>query len=246
MRASKKDDDRPTSRGALLVAVAVSVIVGTFVPFGGILLYPFTLLATWVHEMGHGLTALALGGGFDALEIFGDASGLAHTRNAPGAIDAVVCLGGLVAPPIAGAIILAVGRGPRRAQIVLVTLAVALLASIILWVRSFAGLVAVPLVAVVIVAFVRWGSPRERMFMAQFIGLRLAADTMGRGMDYLFTDSATVGGIKRASDIARVAEGFGGPRFVWSMIVSAFCLLLVAAGLYAAWRRPRGARSRER
>jgi hypothetical protein len=232
----KKDDDRPTSRGALLIAVAVSVIVGVFVPFGGVLLYPFTLLATWVHEMGHGLTALALGGGFDHLEIFGDASGLAHTQNAGGAADALVCLGGLVAPPIAGAVILATARGPRRAQMLLVALGVALLASLIVWVRSVAGFVAVPLVAAVLVLFTWWGSPRERMFLAQFIGLRLALDTMGRGMDYLFTDSATVGGVKRASDIARVAEGFGGPRFVWSGVIASVCIAFVAIGLVAAWR----------
>jgi hypothetical protein len=234
-----KDDTRPTSRGALLGAVAFSVIIGSFVPFGGTLLYPFTLLATWVHEMGHGLTALAAGGGFDHLEIFADASGLAHTRNAGGAIDALVCLGGLLGPPIAGAIILATARGPHRAQTLLIGLAVALVLSLAVWVRSIAGFIAVPLLAALIVAFVRWGSPRERMLLAQFLGLRLAVDTMGRGMHYLFTDTATVGGVAHASDIARVAEGFGGPRFMWSVLVSAVCIVLVGAGLFAAWRRQR-------
>jgi hypothetical protein len=232
----KKDDDRPTSRGALLIAVAVSVIVGVFVPFGGVLLYPFTLLATWVHEMGHGLTALALGGGFDHLEIFANASGLAHTQNAAGAVDALVCLGGLVAPPIVGGAILATARGPRRAHMLLVGLSVALLASLIIWVRSAAGFVAVPLVAALLVVFAWWGSPRERMFLAQFIGLRLALDTMGRGMDYLFTDSVTVDGVKRASDIARVAAGFGGPRFLWSGVIASVCIGFVGIGLVAAWR----------
>ena len=42
-------------------------------PWGPLILYPFTLFTTWVHEMGHGLTALAFGGetlitNFDALE----------------------------------------------------------------------------------------------------------------------------------------------------------------------------------
>jgi hypothetical protein len=236
----KKDDDRPTSRGALLIAAAVSIIVGVFVPFGGVLLYPFTLLATWVHEMGHGLTALALGGGFDQLEIFGNAAGLAHTRNAPGAVDALVCLGGLMAPAVAGAAILSTARGPRRAQVIIVGLGVALLASLAIWVRSVAGFIAVPLVAAVLVVFAWWGSPRERLFLAQFIGLRLALDTMGRGMDYLFTDSVTIDGVKHASDIARVAEGFGGPRFLWSGVIASVCISFVGIGLVAAWRPHRG------
>jgi hypothetical protein len=228
-----------TSRRALVVAVLVSVVVGSFVPFGGVLLYPFTLLATWVHEMGHGITAVLVGGEFDHLEIFGDASGLAYTSHPAGArmLGAWISLGGLVAPPIVGAIVLGTARGPRRAQIILVTFAVALLASLAVWVRSFTGFLAVPLVAAVIIAFVRWGGPSERMFLAQFVGLRLALDTVGRGMDYIFTDSAMVGGVKRGSDIASVAEGFGGPRVVWSLVVAAFCLVCVVLGLWLAWRR---------
>ncbi len=236
-KKSRADDDRPTSRGALVVAALVCVVVGVFIPFGGVFLYPFTLLATWVHEMGHGMTALVLGGGFDSLDIYADASGLARTRNVGGAIDALVCLGGLVAPPVVGATVLATARGPRRAQAILVAFAVALVASLAIWVRSAAGLVAMPLVAGVILAFVRWGSPRERMFMAQFLGLRLALDTMGRGMDYLFTSSVVVGGESRTSDIMRVAQGFGGPRFLWSVVISSLCITFVAVGLLAAWRR---------
>jgi len=230
--------NRPTSRGALLIAVAVSVVVGSFVPFGGVLLYPFTLLATWIHEMGHGITAVVVGGRFDYLEIFSDASGLAYTSHpaAARALGAWISLGGLVAPPIVGAIVLGTARGPRRAQIVLVTLAVALVASLAVWVRSVTGFVAVPLVAALIAYFVRWGSPRERMFLAQFLGLRLALDTLGRGMDYIFTDSVTIAGVKRTSDIASVAEGFGGPRVVWSLVVAGLCVAFVGVGLLLAWR----------
>lgn len=230
-----RDDDRPTSRGALLLAGAVSLVIGVFVPFGGVILYPFTLLATWVHEMGHGLVSLALGGSFESLEIFANASGLAHTRHAKGAVDALVCLGGLLAPPVVGAAILVTARGPRRAQAILLGLSIAMLVSLAVWVRSAAGFIAIPLVATVTIAFVRYGSPRERLFFAQFLGLRLALDTMGRGMDYLFTSSVTVGGQARASDIMRVAEGFGGPRFMWSVVVSSICVTFVAIGLIGAW-----------
>jgi hypothetical protein len=237
-----------TSRRALVIATLVSIIVGSFVPFGSILLYPFTLLATWVHEMGHGVTAVMVGGGFDRLEIFADASGLAYTSHPASAhaLGAWISLGGLVAPPIVGAIVLGTARGPRRAQIVLVTFAIALLASLAIWVRSIAGFVSVPIVAAVIVTFVRWGGPSERMFLAQFVGLRLALDTLGRGMDYIFTDSVTIAGLKRASDIASVAEGFGGPRILWSMIVGAFCLACVVTGLVLAWRRHGGRAANER
>jgi hypothetical protein len=235
--ARDRNDSRPTSRGALLTAVAVSVVVGGFVPFGGVLLYPFTLMATWVHEMGHGLSALAVGGSFLRLEIFADASGLAyHTASLPWQ-RGVAALGGLLAPPVVGCAVLSFARGPRRAQTVLVTLGVAMLASLPLWVRSVAGFVAVPVVCALLLAFVAWASPRERMFLAQLVGVRLSIDTLTRGLAYTFSDSAMVDGQKRASDIVTVAESFGGPTFLWSVLVSSLSIGFVGVGLVLAWTR---------
>lgn len=243
---SRRDDARPTSRGALVVAAVVTVVVGSIVPFGDLLLYPFTLFTTWVHEVGHGLAAIAVGGSFESLDVFADGSGLAHARYRGGETvqQAVVSLGGLLAPSIVGAAVLGTARGPRRAQAILVALAAALLVSLVLWVRSVAGLIAMPLVAAAILAFVWWGSPRERIFLAQFLGLTLALDTLGGGLDYLFVDSAMIGGVERPSDIAKVAGALGGPRILWSLVVSAVCIAFVAAGLLLAWRAPAGTRPR--
>lgn len=47
----------------LVAAAGLTVLLWRF-PWGNYLLYPFTLLATWFHEMGHGLTALLLGESF--------------------------------------------------------------------------------------------------------------------------------------------------------------------------------------
>lgn len=223
----------------MLLAVAVSVIVGSFVPFGSTILYPFTLLATWVHEMGHGLAAIAVGGRFDHLEIFASAGGLAYTHHGPGWPAAIVSLGGLLAPPVVGALMLVIARGPRRAQAVLVVLSIALVVSLAVWVRSITGFIAVPLIAAFILVFVRWGSPRERMFAAQFLALRLAADTLGRGIHYLWSDQAKVAGKVSPSDIANVATALGGPRAFYSAIVTAVCVLILAVGVFAAWRRAR-------
>src|SRR5690242_17994454 len=185
MGETKKTDDRPTSRGALLLAIGVSAVVGWFVPYGGYILYPFTLMATWVHEMGHGMASLLSGGRFESLDVFASAGGLAHTLHSNSA-DGFVCAAGLLAPPIVGAGVLAAARGPRRARVVLAVLAAAMVLSLLVWVRSVAGWISLPLVAAVIGAFARWGSPREVLFLAQFLGLRLAVDTVTR-IDYAFS-----------------------------------------------------------
>src|SRR3954468_22913468 len=114
-------------RTAILVAAALVYIVGAYVPFGHEALYPLTLFTTWVHEMGHGLTALVLGGRFTELQIFRNASGWAAAHAGAGWGDALVAAGGLLAPPITGAIMIATVHGPRRARITLGVLAVALI-----------------------------------------------------------------------------------------------------------------------
>jgi hypothetical protein len=131
-RPGRDPGPEPTSRGALIVAALVLFVVNAFVPFGGVLLYPLTLLSTWVHEMGHGLTALALGGRFASLDVFVNGSGLAHTSIPDDWRNGLVAIGGLVAPPTAGAVLLAVSRGPRRARVLLAGLALAVVVSLAL------------------------------------------------------------------------------------------------------------------
>ncbi len=228
---------KPTSRGALLSAVAVYFVVKTFIPFGGVLLYPLTLLSTWVHEMGHGLTALLCGGRFTSLDVFANGAGLAYTATSRPWQAGLVAAGGLVAPPIVGAAVLVLSRGPRRARIVMAVLAVAIALSLAVWVRSLAGWIALPLVAVFLAFFARWGGPRQRMIVAQLVGVALAADTWS-GKDYLFSATATVDGATRPSDIINVAQAFGGSYLVWGAALAVVSFGLLALGLRVAWRTP--------
>ena len=62
----------------LLIVVVVMVICLNF-QWGRLLLYPFRLFSTWVHEMCHGWGAILTGGRIIRLEIFHDGSGLAYT-----------------------------------------------------------------------------------------------------------------------------------------------------------------------
>jgi hypothetical protein len=53
----------------LALAAATTVDLWQFAP-GRYVLYPFTIPATWFHEMGHGLCAKLLGGSFVSLSLF--------------------------------------------------------------------------------------------------------------------------------------------------------------------------------
>jgi Peptidase M50B-like len=213
-------------------------VIHTFVPLGGILLYPLSLLATFVHEMGHGLTALVTGGTFSSLEVFGNASGLAHTTSAHPWARALTAVGGLLAPPIVGAALLTVSRGPRRSRGVLLAMALFIVVSLAIWVRSLAAWIVLPIDALVLAWFGWRATPRSRMVFAQLVGVSLAIDTWS-GKGYLFTDEVTIDGRTVPSDIVNFAHAVGGPYLVWGFAVFVVSCMLLAGGVYAAWRSPR-------
>jgi Peptidase M50B-like len=231
------------TRRALVYAAVAAFLLGHVIPFGGLVMYPFTLLTTWVHETGHGLAALAVGGHFTRLDIFWDASGQAFTSEGPRWPQAIVALGGLLAPPIVGAALFVFVRGGRRALGALLAIAAGLLVTLVLWVRSPVGLVVVPLDAAAI-AFVAWrSSPERRMVFAHFLAVVLALDTLGRMVHYVFQKTASVGGEVSKSDVARIADAVGGHYVLWGLAISAFAMGLLALSVFVAWREPAAARA---
>lgn len=226
-------------RTAILLAAALLYVVAELVPFGHTALYPLTLFTTWVHEMGHGITGLLLGGHFTSLDINSDASGTAYTFAGAGWPQALVCAGGLLAPPIVGSAILAFVHGPRRARIVLALLAAALVVSVVVYVRTPTGVIAMPIVALAL-AFVAWRgfSPDHRVIVAQVLGVVLATDTLTRMTHYVFESEVEIGGKKTPSDIQQIADNLGGHYVLWGMLITAIALGLLAAALWWAWRRP--------
>ena len=224
-------------RYAILLAAALVFAVAAWVPMGRWVIYPLELLATWVHEMGHGLTALALGGEFTQLEIFRDGAGLATCWAREGWPEALVSLGGLLAPPLVGAAILGIVHGPRRARLLLGGLAVALVASVAVFVRSPTGVVAMPAVA----AALGWAAWRldgdHRVVVAQTLGVVFALDTLTRMVSYVFMSEVEVDGEVRHSDIQNVADNLGGHYVMWGVAVTAVAVGLLALGLWSAWRR---------
>ena len=225
-------------RLAIGIAAAIVFIVQSWLPFGHELLYPLTLFTTWVHEMGHGLTGLALGGQFTELVIRGDASGYAMTGASSGWPDALVSAGGLLAPPILGSFILGFVHGPRRAKIVLTVLAAALVISVAIWVRSAVGVITMPIVAVLL-GYVAWfgfrTKPHRRVIMVQVLGVMLALDTVFRMIGYALSSEARKG---ETSDVQNIANELGGAYWLWGLASIAIALSLLAFSLWWAWRRP--------
>jgi hypothetical protein len=214
-------------------------VVSTWVPFGPTLLYPLTLFTTWVHEMGHGLSALLVGGQFLELEINANAGGFARAGAAPGWPDAIVAAGGLLAPPLLGAVILGSVHGPKRARLFLGALSIGIVVSLVLYVRSSTGIIAMAGVAAAL-AFATWGAfrsnPQHRVLLAQFLAVILAVDTLTRMVSYAFMDALKTG---ETSDVGHIAENLGGHYKLWGVVITAIAVAMLALGVWLAWRPAR-------
>ena len=129
-------------RIGLLVACAVSSVLLWQTTFGSYLLYPFTILATWFHEMGHGLAALLTGNSFEKLLIFPDGSGLALSSRDPDGFSstgAFISASGPLGPGLAGSGLILASRHKDTTKSALLVLGLSLLVSTALWVRSLTG-----------------------------------------------------------------------------------------------------------
>jgi hypothetical protein len=146
MSSSLGGQDR-RQRVALLVAIALASIALWQTALGSLLLYPFTILATWFHEMGHGIAAMFTGRGFERLLIFADGSGLALSlgpADGYGVTDALIAASGPLGPAIAGALLIVSSRSPAATQGALAARGVALVVSTLIWVRSPTGWLVLP------------------------------------------------------------------------------------------------------
>jgi hypothetical protein len=232
------DQDRK-QRVALLAAIALASIVLWQTRLGCLLLYPFTILATWFHEMGHGLVAMLTGRGFEQLRIFADGSGFAvslRPADGYGLIDALIAAGGPFGPGIAGALLIIASRSPAATRNALFVLGAALILSTLIWVRSLVGWLVLPALGLAFIAVALRGSLPWRGFAIQLLGVQ-ACISVWRQFDYLFSAGGSVGGEAQRSDTGAIADALLLPYWVWGAAISVAILALLWVSFRFAFKR---------
>ncbi|RMH17196.1 MAG: M50 family peptidase, partial [Gemmatimonadetes bacterium] len=133
------------ARTALLVAAGLTLLL-FLVPFGRFVAWPLMLLSTFVHEMGHGIAGVLVGGEFDSFRMWANGSGLARVGGYSGALArAAVSAGGLVGPAVVAAVFFTLGRRPRLARLSLDAFGAFCLVAMVVVVRNPFGWVFVGL-----------------------------------------------------------------------------------------------------
>lgn len=227
------------ARLTLLVSVAVTLLLYV-VPHGHTIAYPLVLISTLVHELGHGLTALLMGGSFEKFVMFEDGSGAAYWSGAVGDTGkALIAAGGLVGPAVGAAVCLMLARRARTARMCLVALGVLLAIANVLVVRNLFGWVFVAVLAGVCYLLAAQRSNQVAQLGLVFLAVQLALSVYSRG-DYLFTQQAETAVGLLPSDSQQIADAMGlGPYWFWGAVCGAFSILVLLIG---GWSLVRGAR----
>jgi Peptidase M50B-like len=226
-----------SARGVLILSAVVTLILYN-VPFlGRILARPLVLLSTVAHEMGHGLTALLLGGRFQRFAMWANGSGLAEIDlTGFGRIrQGLTLAGGLVGPAVAAAICFFLGRTGQGARACLLGLGVLLFLVEILLVRNLFAFVFVGLLVAACFLSVRLTPDRAQLAVI-FVGVQLALSVFSRA-DYLFTRGAVNPSGAFPSDVMQMQRLLFLPYWFWGALCGAASVAVLVWGVALFWRK---------
>lgn len=216
----------------VLGAAAVATLLLYAIPGGRTLARPLVLLSTLVHELGHGVAAMLVGGSFKRLQVYADASGLAvyEGRFTPLA-RAAIAAGGPLAPPILAALLFVAATRAAFAPHALLGFGALLALAALVFVRNVFGfLFALGLGAALAAIALR--AADFAPFACAFLALELALAAFARG-DYLFKAQARTNVGLVASDTAQIAQALGFAYWFWGALIALLSLGVLAGGLWS-------------
>ena len=233
--------DHRTTR-ALGLALVVSLVLWQ-VPYGGFVLYPFKIIATWIHELSHGIVMLISGAGFDRMEVYRDGSGLSFAAGATDRVRrALIAPAGYMGTPLFGAALRVAGqsaRGARRALGV-VGAAIAVCAVIVVsnpFGQAVLGATGAVVLALAILAPARWAIGGAMLLAAQMC-VNAVLDIRVLYRPVMVVDGKIAGG----SDAHNMAEStFGTVEswgvWFWATVWLAWSLILLYLAVRIVRRR---------
>lgn len=224
------------SIAAFIIAAVILVIIWRTY-YGYYILYPFTILGTWFHEMGHGIMAMIVGGTFTKLEIFANGSGLAHWSYIESNFYmsknlslSLVAAAGLFGPPVLGAILIVMSKSFLRSKIMLYVLSIIMLLSVLIWVRTSVGIVVILLLGGLLLYIAIKGNETLQQLIIQFLGVIACIDTY-KQIDYLYTKSFVSEGVEKLSDTGNLELYTGLSYTFWATVILILSVVILLYSL---------------
>jgi hypothetical protein len=211
--------------GWLWAAAALSLAI-SFTPWNYVVLYPFKLFTTWIHECGHALMTLLIGGSVRSISIEPDTSGLTRSLIPTGRVArGLVASSGYLGAAVVGCLLMAASRVEKWARPILWGVGVFMILTLVAWIRNVFGFVAVLAWAAALVALAQRGARSVASFVLSLLAVQVALASL-YDIRALFL---LQGG---HSDAQTMAILFLLPAWVWA---SAWMLVSVALLAWTLW-----------
>lgn len=197
-----------TGKG-LWLAAALSLGL-SLTPWGELVLYPFKLFTTWVHECSHALMTLMVGGNVMNIVIDPDTSGrtlsmVPSTHIAQGLVSSAGYLGASVV----GCLLMAATRVERWAHRILYVMGAFMLLTLVVWMRNGFGFAVVLAWGVALVLLARRGDGNVARFVLSLLAIQVALDAVYDIRVLFLVQDAH-------SDADAMAQLFLLPAWVWA------------------------------
>ncbi len=224
----------------LTLVAAASAGALTWVPWLTLAAYPFRLLVSLVHELGHGLAAIATGGHFRNFVVFTDGSGLAYTA---GGWRFVVIPAGYLGAAAFGALLIVLGSSHRASRWALLAVGAAMaLLSLRYGLPSLAtehagaGLLAAATGTVLGASFA-WlalkAGDRWVVFVVHLLAFMAGVNAIS---DLLTLVGLSTSPTTLATDARSMADLTGLPAVLWALVWALVAVVLLGGALRVAWK----------
>ena len=225
MRRPRILSSRRASESWFWAAVAISLLV-SLTPWAQFLLYPFRLFTTWVHECGHALMTVLVGGRVMAITIEPNASGLTQGLVPVGRVPrGLVASSGYLGAAVVGCLLMSATRVKQWAPAILLGLGAFMFLTLVLWMRNLFGVVVVLAWSVLLVTLARKDIADALGFFLSLLAIQVALNSV--------YDIRTLFLIDRGqSDAATMAQLFLLPSWVWATTWMLMSVAMLGATLW--------------
>ena len=211
--------------GGILVTLVLQ-----WIPFGGLALYPFTLLNTYIHEGMHALAGIATGGSVHQIVINSDGSGVTLVQ---GGWAVVTGSAGYVGAALFGGVILLFSRTEKQSRAMHWALVGFMALITLIWVRGgLVGLGVGLLWIAGLAVLAKKGDGNAVFWFAQFIGIQQVSASLGSLRDLNLITRHNGG----ATDALFLQEATGLPAMLWVIGWVILSLLILVACIRSAWQ----------
>lgn len=218
----------PTNRSRrLLLAATAATLICWFLPGAFMLVYPFRLLVTFVHEGAHALVTVLTGG--SVVDIMLDPAGNGITRS-NGGLPVMIYPAGYVGTTALGALLLLWAK-PRNGKNVLGILALSVAIVTLLWVRNPFGVIVGLMWCGVLLAMRKYAASPVADFAASFLAVQLCLNAVLDIRTLLVLTTST----GMANDAVFMADAYGLTPWFWAGLWSILSLIILAIALRSAW-----------